>query len=84
MIDKEIFSIFNDPTDGAVYRSRIRSMQETLDRTRSLDLAFDAFETNWNLFQKNKVIFRINKSRDKDEILELWEEFKELDKKTRV
>lgn len=62
----------------------IRRMKENLERTRNLDAFFDKFETNWNLFQKNIVIFRINNSKNKKEILDLWEVFKELDKKTRI
>lgn len=62
----------------------IEKMNNILERTRKLDNFFDAFETNVDLFEKQKIVYEMLKSSDKHEILSLWEKFKILDKKTRI
>lgn len=49
-----------------------------------MDTFFDEFEKNVDLFQKQKTVFKMLKSSNKEEILQLWETFKFLDKKTRI
>lgn len=62
----------------------IEKMNNILERTRKLDNFFDTFETNVDLFEKQKTVYKMLKSSNKHEILSLWEKFKILDKKTRI
>ena len=63
----------------------LERVQEVIDRGKRLDKAFDDFEMNVKLWEKEKTVVRnLNKSKNKEEILNLWERFKKLDKETRI
>lgn len=62
----------------------IEKCRDIINRQKRLDKVFDNFETNVNLWEKEKTVFKMNKSQRKEEILDLWERFKKLEKKTRI
>jgi len=62
----------------------IERVQKVIDQGKRLDKAFDDFEMNVKLWEKEKTVFKMNNSSKKEEILSLWKEFVELDKETRI
>jgi hypothetical protein len=62
----------------------LEKCQNVIDRRKRLDKAFDDFEMNVKLWEKETVVRNLNKSKNKEEILNLWERFKKLEKETRI
>lgn len=64
-----------------LYLERVTAL---IERDRRLNKVFDDFEMCVKLFEKELTVFNLNKSKNKEEILNLWERFKRLEKETRI
>lgn len=65
-------------------KSLIERILAINEREKELQKSFDDFEMCVRLFEKEKVVFEMNKSKSKEEILRLWDKFLVLEKSTRI
>ena len=61
----------------------IRRVRETIASEKRKDEAFDRMERDAELFQKWKIAHKINACRSVPMIMDLWQDFKVLEKRTR-
>lgn len=62
----------------------IEKMSVTYEQYAKKNVLFDRMETEYDLFSMNKIIYKINNSNNVNEILEAWEDYKVLEKRTRI
>ena len=69
-------------------RRFIKTLNDILSETKRLDKlkdeAFDRMEADADYFRRMKIIHEINNSKSPKEIEKLWQDFKIIEKRTRV
>lgn len=62
----------------------LEKMGATYEQYVKNNVLFDRMEMAYDLFSMNKIIYKINNYKRVDEILEAWEDYKVLEKRTRI
>jgi len=61
----------------------IEKVEATIAHDKRKDASFDRMEMEAELFQQFKIINKINKAENVPLIMDLWQDFKVLEKRTR-